>query len=242
MKREIIKTADGSTTIHLPDWNEQYHSKHGAIQEAYHVFIKHGLHYFYKQKSTLDVTSSVVEKSHKNTCILEIGFGTGLNAFITLLEAQKLKLGINYKGVEAYPVSEEEIKALNYIDALKAQKNETDFQKLHNVSWEEKHQINNNFILTKQKHFFSEIKDSEVHHIIYFDAFGARVQPELWTEAIFKIMFRALKPNGILVTYSAKGSVRRAMQAVGFTVERLPGPPGKREMLRATKHSDTLKK
>ncbi|WP_298344883.1 tRNA (5-methylaminomethyl-2-thiouridine)(34)-methyltransferase MnmD [uncultured Algibacter sp.] len=234
MKREIIQTADGSTTIHLPDWNEQYHSKHGAIQEAYHVFIKHGLHHYYHSEQS--------EESQKDITILEIGFGTGLNAFITLLEAQKLKLSINYKGVEAYPVSEDEIKALNYIDALKAKKNETDFQKLHDVSWEEKHQINNNFILIKQKQFFSEIKDSEVHNIIYFDAFGARVQPELWTEAIFKIMFKALKPNGVLVTYSAKGSVRRAMQAVGFTVERLPGPPGKREMLRAIKHLETLKK
>jgi tRNA U34 5-methylaminomethyl-2-thiouridine-forming methyltransferase MnmC len=234
MKREIIQTADGSTTIHLPDWNEQYHSKHGAIQEAYHVFIKHGLHHYYHSEQS--------EESQKDITILEIGFGTGLNAFITLLEAQKLKLSINYKGVEAYPVSEDEIKALNYIDALKAKKNETDFQKLHDVSWEEKHQINNNFILIKQKQFFSEIKDSEVHNIIYFDAFGARVQPELWTEAIFKIMFKALKPNGVLVTYSAKGSVRRAMQAVGFKVERLPGPPGKREMLRAIKHLETLKK
>ncbi|MFT4668920.1 MAG: tRNA U34 5-methylaminomethyl-2-thiouridine-forming methyltransferase MnmC, partial [Ulvibacter sp.] len=92
-----------------------------------------------------------------------------------------------------------------------------------------------NFILTKRKQLFSEIKDIEHYNIVYFDAFGARVQPELWTESIFELMFKALKPGGVLVTYSAKGSVRRAMQAVGFLVERLPGPPGKREMLRATK-------
>jgi tRNA U34 5-methylaminomethyl-2-thiouridine-forming methyltransferase MnmC len=237
MKREIIKTADGSTTIHLPDWNEQYHSKHGAIQEAYHVFIKHGLHHFYNQKSTLDVTSSAVEKSHKNAFILEIGFGTGLNAFITYLEAQKLNLNIQYNGVEAYPVSEKEIEALNYIDALNAKHSANVFKELHTVSWEEEHQISGTFTLKKQKQLFSEINDIEAYNIIYFDAFGARVQPELWTEDIFKIMYKALKLSGILVTYSAKGSVRRAMQSVGFVVERLPGPPGKREMLRATKYS-----
>ena len=112
---------------------------------------------------------------------------------------------------------------------------EETFLKLHQVSWGSASQINRNFTLTKRKQFISEIKDSDGYNIIYFDAFGARVQPELWTEAVFKLMFDALKPKGVLVTYSAKGSVRRAMLAVGFVVERLPGPPGKREMLRATK-------
>lgn len=230
MKREIIITADGSKTIQIPEWNEQYHSKHGAIQEANHVFIKHGLHHFWHK----ELNPSKDLKSY-NTSILEIGFGTGLNAFITLLEAQKAELNINYCGVEAYPVSENEIKALNYTDTLKAENSENLFQKLHETSWEEKHIITHNFTLLKQQQLFSEINDIEFYDIIYFDAFGARVQPELWTETIFEIMYKALKPNGILVTYSAKGSVRRAMQAVGFTVERLPGPPGKREMLRATK-------
>ena len=227
MKREIIITADGSSTIHIPEWDEQYHSKHGAIQEAYHVFIKHGLHHFCHSERS--------EESHQNISILEIGFGTGLNAFITLLEAEKLKLNIDYNGVEAYPVSEDEIKALNYTKTLNAENRAVHFKTLHNVSWEEKHQISEGFTLIKRKQLFSEIKDTETYNIIYFDAFGARVQPELWTESIFKIMYKALKSNGVLVTYSAKGSARRAMQAVGFTVERLPGPPGKREMLRAIK-------
>ena len=231
MKREIIITADGSSTIHIPEWDEQYHSKHGAIQEAYHVFIKHGLHHYCNQECHLERSRKV----KKPINILEIGFGTGLNTFITLLEAEKLKLKIDYNGVEAYPVSEDEIKALNYIETLKAANGAEIFKTLHNTSWEEKHIISDGFTLTKRKQFFSEINDSEAHNIIYFDAFGARVQPELWTEAIFKLMYNALKPNGVLVTYSAKGSVRRAMQTVGFTVERLPGPPGKREMLRATK-------
>lgn len=243
MKREIIITADGSSTIYLPDWNEQYHSKHGAIQEAYHVFIKHGLHYFYhserneeSQQKKNDVTSSAVEKLPK-TSILEIGFGTGLNAFISLFEAEKMNVNIDYFGVEGYPVVMDDINQLNYVEALNAQNKKAVFNKLHEVPWEVQHDITSHFSLLKQNRFFSEINEKEHYNIIYFDAFGARVQPELWTESIFQSMYNALKDRGVLVTYSAKGSVRRAMETVGFKVERLPGPPGKREMLRGTKHS-----
>ncbi|WP_271406731.1 tRNA (5-methylaminomethyl-2-thiouridine)(34)-methyltransferase MnmD [Tenacibaculum soleae] len=218
MKREIIITSDGSTTIHLPDWNEQYHSKHGAIQEAYHVFIKSGL----EQVNTPKIS------------ILEIGFGTGLNCFITFLESNKI---INYVGVEAYPVSNTELVELNYVTELNAAEQQPVFNKMHALSWEEKHEVTSNFSLTKRQQFFKDIDDKEAFDLIYFDAFGAEHQPELWTEDIFKLMFNALNKNGILVTYAAKGSVRRAMQSVGFNVERLPGPPGKREMLRAIKHS-----
>lgn len=222
MKREIIITSDGSTTIHLPEWNEQYHSKHGAIQEAYHVFIKHGLKAISKSKIS----------------ILEIGFGTGLNAFITFLEGQKNNLQIEYAGAEAYPVSLEEIQKLNYVSQLNATDFNHVFQQLHTSSWENKNGISKTFSLEKRQQFFHEIKDENRFDLIYFDAFGARVQPELWTEEIFIKMFNALRDNGILVTYSAKGSVRRALQSVGFIVEKLPGPPGKREMLRAIKNKD----
>lgn len=216
MKREIIITSDGSTTIHLPDWNEQYHSKHGAIQEAYHVFIKNGL--------------NVV--SQNPISILEIGFGTGLNSFITFLESNT---DVNYIGVEAYPVELDEIEKLNYVSELKSENHSAIFKKIHEVTWEESHEITQSFRLTKRKQFFKDINDIEAYNLIYFDAFGARVQPDLWTEEIFSIMYTSLKEEGVLVTYSAKGSVRRAMESVGFKVERLPGPPGKREMLRATK-------
>jgi len=222
LKREIIITSDGSTTIHLPEWNEQYHSKHGAIQEAYYVFIKNGLHQF---------------KTSEKVSILEIGFGTGLNSFITYLEAQKSNLAIDYIGVEAYPVKEEEIVKLNYVHELNANAFADFFLTMHSLPWNIKHAINDTFSFTKREQFFDKIDDKEVFNLIYFDAFGARVQPDLWTVDIFKKMYDALIVNGMLVTYSAKGSVRRAMQEVGFTVERLPGPPGKREMLRATKHS-----
>lgn len=228
MKRKIITTSDGSNTIHIEDWDEQYHSKHGAIQEANHVFIKNGLHYLCHSERS--------EKSFLRISILEIGFGTGLNAFITYLEAEKLKLKIDYVGVEAYPVLQEEISELNYADLI-SKKDKTIFKRLHQISWEEKYKFHNHFSLIKRKQFFQDIQDQEQYNLIYFDAFGAKVQPELWTESIFQKMFNALKPEGVLVTYAAKGSVRRAMQSVGFIVERLEGPPGKREMLRACKEA-----
>lgn len=223
LKREILITSDGSTTIHLPDWDEQYHSKHGAIQETYHVFLRSGF-------------DQVIE-NNKNISILEIGFGTGLNAFITFLEAREKAVKINYVGVEAYPISSEEVTKLNFVQELKAAKEQLYFDAMHTISWEQKHFVSEGFQLTKRKQFFENITDKNTFDLIYFDAFGAKNQPELWTEAIFLRMFEALKENGILVTYSAKGSVRRAMQTVGFSVERIPGPPGKREMLRATKKS-----
>jgi tRNA U34 5-methylaminomethyl-2-thiouridine-forming methyltransferase MnmC len=242
LKRNIITTSDGSKTIQIEEWDEQYHSIHGAIQEAKHVFIKHGLHHFcHSERSeesqvqiipSSNVISSTVEKSQVIS-ILEIGFGTGLNAFITLLEAEQLNININYVGVEAYPVLKDEITQLNYAEELHADKNL--FLKLHQINWGKPHQITDKFKLTKQQKYFKDISEVNTFNLIYFDAFGARVQPELWTETMFEKMNKALKENGVLVTYSAKGSVRRAMQSVGFTVERLPGPPGKREMLRASK-------
>ena len=220
MKREIQITEDGSSTIHLPDWNENYHSTHGAIQESKHVFIGKGL----------------TEMSKPEISILEIGFGTGLNCFLTFLEAEKRNIVINYIGVEAYPVTQEESAQLNYASELEVKESQSIFDLLHEVSWEEKHQIKNNFYLEKRKQFFKDIVAIDQFDMVYFDAFGAEHQPELWTVSIFEIMFKAMQENGILVTYCAKGSVRRAMQEVGFKVERLDGPPGKREMLRATKN------
>lgn len=222
LKRKIITTSDGSKTIQIEDWDEQYHSKHGAIQEANHVFIKHGLKYY----------SETILQEGDGVSILEIGFGTGLNAFITFLETQHLN--IKYTGVEAYPISEEELEALNYAELISV-KNSNIFKALHQTKWEIENSITPNFIFKKRQQLFQDIDDKNKFDLIYFDAFGARVQPELWTEIIFNKMYNALKNNGVLVTYSAKGSVRRAMQSVGFTVEKLEGPPGKREMLRALK-------
>lgn len=224
MERKIIKTGDGSKTIQLSEWDEQYHSKHGAIQEAKHVFIKMGLDYWRDNFN------------EDKLAILEIGFGTGLNAFITFLEAEKHQLSINYTGVEAYPVAKNEVDALNYPELLSAENNAPIFQKMHETPWNNLERISKNFNLTKQQKRFEEIDDMARYDLVYFDAFGARVQPELWTEEIFAAMYQAMHKEAVLVTYAAKGSVRRALQKTGFTVERLQGPPGKREMLRALKN------
>ena len=221
MKREIIITDDGSTTIRIPDWDENYHSTHGAIQEAKHVFIKNGLDLFQKQDSI---------------SILEIGFGTGLNAFITFLETLN-KEKVNYVGVEAYPISTEEIAQMNYVTELQATQYQAVFDKMHSCDWESQQNITDNFILTKRKQFFQDIADKEQYDLIYFDAFGFPLQPELWSEAIFKKMYEALLPKGTLVTYACRSSIKNAMLSVGFSIEKLPGAPGKREMLRATKNS-----
>ena len=220
MKREIIITDDGSTTIRIPEWDENYHSTHGAIQEAKHVFIKNGLDLFQNQ----DAIS-----------ILEIGFGTGLNAFITFLETIN-KEKVNYVGVEAYPISQEEIAQMNYVSELDSEMYQEIFDKMHSCDWEKQETISENFHLTKRKQFFQDIEDKNQFDLIYFDAFGFPLQPELWSEVIFKKMYDALLPKGTLVTYACRSSIKNAMLSVGFSIEKLPGAPGKREMLCATKN------
>ncbi|RAR70041.1 tRNA (5-methylaminomethyl-2-thiouridine)(34)-methyltransferase MnmD [Flavobacterium aciduliphilum] len=219
MKREIIQTQDGSASIFIPEWNESYHSKHGAIQEAYHVFIKNGLSLF----------------QGDSISILEIGFGTGLNAFITLLEAEKNNQAIAYVGVEAFPVSIDEVSKMNYPEALNVLDKKNIFESLHDSLWENQNQLTSNFSLTKRKQFFHEISDVNQFDLIYFDAFGYRVQPELWSVVIFEKMYQALRKEGVLVTYACRSIIKNAMLEAGFSIEKLPGAPGKREMLRAIK-------
>lgn len=221
MNRKIIQTQDGSNTIYLTDLDEHYHSKHGAIQEAYHVFIKSGLDLF----------------KDKSISILEMGFGTGLNAFITLLETEISHQKIDYVGIEAFPVTFDEAVLMNYVSDLKALEKQDLFDKMHNSNWEEKVCLTDNFCLTKRKQFFNDIIDNDAFDLIYFDAFGYRAQPECWSTEIFQRMYNSLKLNGVLVTYAARGVVKRSMIEVGFTVEKLPGAPGKREMFRARKLS-----
>ena len=220
MKREIITTGDGSNSINIPEWKEQYHSKHGALQEALHVFIDMGL------KDTL----SRKQDSKSPVSILEYGLGTGLNAMVT---AQfETDYPIEYTAVEAYPVTLEEAELVNYGELLK---NIPLYINLHKADWEKQVELTNNFTINKQQKKFQAINDNAVFDLIYYDAFGPRVQPNLWTVDIFKGAYKALKPGGILVTYCAQGQARRNMIEVGFTVEKLEGPPGKREMLRARK-------
>jgi len=219
LKREIITTDDGSVTIFLPEMQEAYHSKFGAIQEAKHVFIQNGLHLM----------------QHQPLSILEIGFGTGLNTFITFLESVKNKQTISYTGVEAYPVEPEHSALLNYAEQLESPQYHETFNLMHSCPWDTEIKLNNNFSLTKRKQFFEDIEDEDKYDLIYFDAFGYPSQPHLWSEDIFRRMYNALKVNGILVTYACRSVIKNNMKAAGFITTKLPGPPGKREMLRAIK-------
>lgn len=223
MKQEIIITRDGSTSLYIPEINETYHSRFGAIQEAEHVFIKEGLDFFINKQQLSQLR------------ILEIGFGTGLNALVTLTAASKLNVSVDYVGIEAFPVPKELLNELNFTTLLTTSDQSVFFDRIHNVSWEQKHEITSLFHLTKYQMYFQNIDFTDAFDIIYFDAFGFDVQPELWTETIFKKMYKALSINGLLVTYACRTIIKNNMLAAGFTIEKLPGAPGKREMLRANK-------
>lgn len=222
MQRQIISTSDGSHTVSVPELHVTYHSIHGAIQESIHVFIKAGLEYLMSQL-----------KADEPIHIFEMGFGTGLNAFLTAIEAEKHQRKILYTSVELYPLSDDEIALLNYKEVLGQPEL---FQKLHQVSWNEQNAITDYFNLKKQQTSLADFHSDSNFHLVYYDAFAPAAQPELWTKGIFDKLYSMMLPGGMLVTYCSKGDVRRAMQAAGFHVEKIPGPPRKREMLRA-KHT-----
>lgn len=206
-------------------FNEIYHSRHGAIQESKHVFIEAGLNTVLQGLPTAEPVK-----------IFEVGFGTGLNALLTMLEAEKRDLKVSYTSIELYPVEIETIKALNYTDILGYQFCYGPYHSLHLVRWEEEHPVTTHFAFKKVKASLLEYElPAEAYHLIYFDAFAPEHQPEMWSATVFKKMYEALKPGGILVTYCSKSIVQKAMKEAGFSIEKLPGPPGKREMLRARK-------
>lgn len=226
MKTEIVTTSDGSHTLYNADLHQHYHSKHGAVQESVYVFIEKGL--------------KALPEEVNNINILEIGLGTGLNVFLTFIENLQLQKQINYTVLEAFPVEEEVFSQLNYPELLLHPDKKEEFFKIHNSDWEKQIEIAENFHFIKLKEKLEEINLPENEFdVIYFDAFSPSAQPELWTQEIFKKMYNCMRSGGILVTYCAKGDVRRNMQAAGFLVEKLPGPPGKREMLRARKTVDS---
>ena len=222
---QIITTEDGSHTLFAEQFNEIYHSRHGAIQESQHVFIKMGLDY-------------VLEQNKTNTAnILEIGFGTGLNALLTMLQAEKQNLKINYTTIELYPVDIATIKELNYTQQLGYEYCYGPYHSMHLVRWNEAHDVTPHFNFKKINASVIEHRfEPESFDLIYFDAFAPDNQPEMWSVDVFKAMHQALKTGGVLVTYCSKGVVQRTMKEAGFTVEKTPGPPGKREMLRAIKN------
>ena len=220
---KIEVTKDGSNTLVHPKFNAHYHSIFGAIQESNHVFIDAGLKF---------QLPNLIDKSSR---ILEVGFGSGLNAFNALISSEELSLNINYVGVEQYPISLETVSQLNFPTAFKREDLRSIFSNMHDAVWEKPVKLSENFTLEKRQQDIFDLKDENEYDLIFYDAFGPGTQPELWTTPIFKILYNALKKNGVLVTYCAQGAARRAMQSIGFKVDRCPGPPNKRHMLRAVK-------
>ncbi len=221
MKTILQTTEDGSHTLYVPELDEHYHSTHGAIGESMHIYIDAGLRHCLSAEINL----------------LEIGFGTGLNAFLTLLEAEKLQKKIHYTTLERYPVSVSTAAELNFSDFTDPSRKET-FRMLHTAAWEEWVQVTPFFWLKKLSmdlHDFLMIPQDEKFDVIYYDAFAPEKQPEMWRQEIFDKLYAFSRDNAILTTYCAKGVVRRMLQSAGYIVERLPGPPGKREILRAGK-------
>ena len=224
MEREIRTTSDGSKTLYINDLNENYHSHHGALQEAKHVFINNGYNLIYDYEIN----------------ILELGLGTGLNVLVTIDEFMKTDKNhiIHYFTIEKYPVNEQEVKELDYASIFEKPEMVEINQRIHSCSWNETIEIVPNFFLTKYHCDFFELDRIEIPKInlVYFDCFGARVQPDLWEEPLFKMVANKMKVGGLLTTYSSKGSVRRILKELDFNVEKKAGPPGKREMINAIKN------
>ncbi len=216
MNRLLQLTEDGSHTFYLSELDESYHSMHGALQESEHVFINHG----FKQVNKTSIR------------ILEIGFGTGLNSILTLRESIKAGVMIHYHAVEKYPLTSSEYSRLNY-EMLMDGVPEGILQKMHQTPWGQNVSLMANFTIYKEQSDFRNMKPEGRFDLIYFDAFAPEKQPELWTDDIFSKIADLSNPGAVLVTYSSKGVVRRALKTCGFNVEKIPGPPGKWEMIRA---------
>jgi tRNA U34 5-methylaminomethyl-2-thiouridine-forming methyltransferase MnmC len=214
-KRTIIQTTDGSHTIKNELTGDTYHSVHGATQESQHVFLKNGLDFFLNQHSS------------KQVKILEVGFGTGLNALLTL--QQHADIQIQYTALEPYPLPTEISQQLNY-------NGKDELLALHACAWNSPQRISKNFTLTKLQTTLEQAQFPEnFFDVVYFDAFAPSSQPELWTQQAFSKIRDVMTRPSVFVTYCAKGQVKRDLKSVGFVVESIPGPPGKREMVRAIK-------
>ncbi len=217
----LVETRDGSHTLLHEEYGVTFHSRYGAIQESRHVFLEAGLH------------PRALEK--KELFVLEVGFGTGLNAFLTYLDAETHGWRIHYVAVEAHPLSLDLAHQLNYAQQLDRPEWQDRFLQLHRAPWNEVLALSPAFQLEKIQARLEELRFPPRFDVVFFDAFAPGAQPELWEEPIFRMLYEALLPGGVLSTYCAKGAVKRILRAVGFEVEALPGPPGKREMTRALK-------
>jgi tRNA U34 5-methylaminomethyl-2-thiouridine-forming methyltransferase MnmC len=220
---EIILTEDGSHTLHIPELKEHYHSIFGAIAESRHVFIEAGLR-------------QVLKNNAGEINILEVGFGTGLNALLTVLEASLSDSSVKYTALETFPLPQQLWSKLNYPEQIRDIKAKEIFQLLHQCDWNVENEIIPGFFITKVEKSLEDFNAAGMlYNLIYFDAFAPDVQAELWTDEIFRKISGMTAKGGILVTYSCKGSVRRALKAAGFAVEKIPGPKGKREMVRGVR-------
>lgn len=218
---KLEQTADGSFTLYVPELDEHYHSVKGALTESQHIFIDMGLKH----------------SQATNPYILEIGLGTGLNCFLTYLTSKETGQAIHYTGIERFPLSEEVIDQLDYATLIGKGEKEI-YQAIHQAAWDKEVLLSPHFSLHKIEGDFTQYSFLGKYDLIYFDAFAPEKQPEMWEQPLFDMLYELLNPGGILTTYCAKGVVRRMLQAAGFTVERLAGPPGgKREILRATKNN-----
>ncbi|MDR9401224.1 MAG: tRNA (5-methylaminomethyl-2-thiouridine)(34)-methyltransferase MnmD [Psychroflexus sp.] len=218
--RQIVKTKDGSSSLYLPDLDEYYHSSHGAVQESAHVFIDHGFCRLIESKDEFN--------------LLEVGFGTGLNAFLTLQQSLKKGKRTIYSAIEPYPLSLQEVDQFNYQNFVDESLYQHYFRMLHELSFDQLHKINDYFQLIKYQDKLLKCQLSKKFDLVYYDAFGPRAQPEMWELSSLEKTVNSLKEGGIFVTYCVKGSVKRALKSLGMQVDKLPGPPGKREMLFAT--------
>jgi len=230
LEKEIIlkTTGDGSFTLYVPDLDEHYHSMNGAVQESQHVYIAVGLSHYIRTNYTIN------KGLHTEIKVLEFGFGTGLNAYLTALEAEKQKIKIRYVAIEKSPLPQEITSQLNY-----SPENPLLFQEMHQSGWGIPVSIKPYFILQKLAIDFYAFDFPDRYDVVYYDAFAPDKQPEVWSHKLFNKLFSSMNPGGILTTYCAKGNIRRMMQEAGFTVERIPGAAGKREMLRANVLSNT---
>ncbi len=228
---EIIRTSDGSDTLYVPELNQHYHSTFGAIQESQFIFIGAGLT-FLNSPSHLPR----VGKAGRGISILEIGFGTGLNALLTQINAEKSGTRVLYTSIEAYPIQQEVWSKLNYPDQLGSDNSSDIFTRIHEAAWGTPVDISPKFTILKMEGNLEDYApDAGQFDLVYFDAFGPDAQPELWTDDIFGTLYASMKKGGVMVTYSVKGTIVRAIRSAGFSVEKLPGPPGKRHILRAIK-------
>jgi tRNA U34 5-methylaminomethyl-2-thiouridine-forming methyltransferase MnmC len=250
MSLELQVTKDQSHTLYVPELDETYHSRNGAVEEALYVYIGRGLHDWLLShgkgrqsevlnqdltvNKTANHTQPTTDNSRGDISILEIGFGTGLNAWLTALESALLKIQCNYYSLETVPLPLEWVGQLNYAQNVSDSDKEL-YMNLHTAEWDKTNTVTPHFSLSKLNTALEDFTPTETFDVIYFDAFAPEKQPELWTKELFQKLYDCLNENGVIVTYSSKGEIKRMWREIGFEVERLPGPPMKRHMLRGRK-------